>query len=126
VHPNMLDKFDKENINIIKFNDISDLDLKLLKGYKNLKELYIPANLNRMIGLLSESFSELQILECDPNFLEFFQEIKIQKYIINEEIKEIKIHNNDNPFMNTKIKSLFLYESLDIIPKDFFSCSSFS
>ena len=42
---------------------------------------------------------------------------KIQKYIINE---EIKIHNNDNPFMNTKIESLFLYESLDIIPKDFF------
>ena len=28
--------------------------------------------------------------------------------------------------MNTKIESLFLYESLDIIPKDFFSCSSFS
>ena len=122
-----LNKFNTNNIISIEFNDnISELDLNLLKDFKNLNELHLPLSINKIKGLYNKNIPNLIKLECDPKLLIYFENISLKLYIIHKELKEISIKTNFNPFNTIYVESLFLCENLIKIEKRIFEHSNFN
>lgn len=121
-----LNKFNKNNIMSIEFNDnISVINLKSLREFINLKEIHLPLSIETIKGADLKYIPKVNMLECDPKLLADFNEINLEYYIVNREIKVLK-RNNINPFLTAKINCLILTKELSKIEFGFFNNSYFN
>ena len=122
-----LNKFNKNNIKSISFNDnFTELNLNLLKSFPNLTQLNIPLSVKKIIGSHEINLPKLKKLICDPFLIEYFPGLNLKTYCIQDGIKELKLKNKMNPLINIKADILILEESLEIIPENFFDYLSFN
>ena len=120
-----INKFNTYNIISLELNDnISSLDLNLLKSLKNLNELHLPLSIIKIIGSYTLNIPNLKKLECDPKLLRYFEGINLEVLMVHKDIKQISFNQNFYPFENINSKILILFENLVKIQQGIFDYSS--